>query len=366
MSICNYNYSSDEEEIKGDEFGTPFFPLLIIPKYKFIPDTFMTIDGSGTVVHHSSYLVRPQLVENIVGKKIERLQQIGIPNYSVLGNLSGGRSGDDLFIIEKNDQKTILKCSVKMELKNEIKNTLRCHELWNVFKENELKDSNYIQNIHPIIQVDIYNYNPKYSLRIGEKIYPCYYFMEYLDRKIYKSLTDCLRNAIVSGDYSLVRTALQNLVYTICILKIYGYSYCDLHPDNVFVYSKEDENYGNVKIIDFGLVQTDYMPCEKSRYTTLKFKEASPTFSYSMKTIFNLISQQPDTNLSGKFDSDIAMLVTTLKLISSDKDLNKLYDYAYIYYTISNNMKLLNKKSRLQQLLDDFYIHYTNILQNIK
>jgi serine/threonine protein kinase len=352
--------SSDDEKV-----DTPFFPLLIIPKYKFIPDTFITIEGSGTSVHNSFYTVNPQLSENIVAKKIERLQEIGIPNYSVLGNLSGGRSGDDLFIIERNDQKTILKCSVKMELKNEIKNTLRCHELWNILKQNELKTNNYIQNIHPIIQVDVY-YNPKYSLRIGENIYPCYYFMEYLDRKIYKSLTDCLRNAIVSENYSLVRIALQNLVYTICILKTYGYSYCDLHPDNVFVYSKEDENYGNVKIIDFGLVQTDYMPCEKSRYTTLKFKEASPNFSYSMKTIFSLISQQPDTNLSGNFDSDIAMLVTTLKLISPDKDLNKLYDYAYVYYAISNNIKVLDKKSRIQQLLDEFYIHYRNILQNIK
>jgi serine/threonine protein kinase len=273
-----------------------------------------------------------------------------IPNYKLKKRLSGGRSGDDLFILECDSTQYILKCSLKQELCSEITYTMDCYRLFEK-----------LGSFNPIVKIHEYNVDPQYPCIVENTYYPYYYIMEYLGA--YSSLSQCIQgfqNSQQLSEILLVYGALKSLLECICTMKKHGFSYCDLHPENVFV----DREKGRIKLIDFGLVKREYAPCERSRFTTSRFQKLSPSYTHYVKSTVNLLIQELKENT---FDSDIGMLLSILELVipAESSKIASLFFYAQHIYQVMNSTDTESKEYSMAVVLNYFSDAYLSILSTL-
>lgn len=224
--------------------------------------------------------------------------------------LTGGKSGSSVFVINDNGTKKIKKVFDTRKLR-ELEYDLHV-EMYNVFQNADYK---------PVV----IPYGTLSPITGGFG-----FLMEYLDEKEYVPLAKYIadfcgkrkQNQLTNIDYVKMNVVLKELFNYITAIKINGLSHCDLHVGNIFVNTSNPNP--RVKIIDFGLSKHQWMPCDKSRSITESiYKSFGPCVDKSI----NILKLGKFLDLVRKQDSDLSMLATIVSILYSkqSKAIGQLY-----------------------------------------
>ncbi len=279
---------------------------------------------------------------------------------------SGGKSGDNVILIDIDGQQYVLKIFSKGDRQKTLANAKEIDIHKNVMKI-------FSKDYMPIPKIYSYGYikeiefdkkkNNEDDLRyiIMELLNPVYELYDYVREK-------CAGEK-VTYNLDIYRIFLE-IFYFIGNIIMNGITHCDLHLKNIMIVPKEShtlsfsnitnsdfklevKNY-SIKVIDFGISDENDVPCDKIRRTTSSLNELLKTCGGSsellnlMKGELKLINHEnADLNFLSKIVNIFSLF--DQRFLSIDTD--KILEYSYEIYDIKNKKE---KKRILTNILNLF------------
>lgn len=291
--------------------------------------------------------------------------------------LRGGKSGDNVILIESEDKKYILKVFSPGNSDKVVKDTAEV--------ENHIAFSKLFETIHPCPKIhiygDLYGPNPfnESNGELDDDDSTMYYIMQFITP--YFELHDylhmiCTGEKGESGHYYKnvnIHLLLLQLFYIISKMKLAKIHHCDMHAQNIMLIPNNSESLeelsfshldsvlkidvGNtlVKVIDFGEGAEGDERCSKRRTTSssLAGTARSCLGRIGMTNHYSSILSEQLRNASG--DSDLNFFINIIKICKGARefkadlyhiDINKLTE-------LSNQMHYESDKEILASFLEE-------------